>query len=97
MATALDLIPEPAPERGTSRSAVGEAARNAVRRGLLARAAERRRLRLETIPATWPMTRHLVRRVGAQLVREGLLEPGLNDTLCITEAGRRVLAAMSGR
>lgn len=91
MATMLKL--DPNLNGGSAPARPGATALLAVRRGLLARAAERRRLRLETIPAMWPMTRHLVRRIGEQLVSEGLLERGAHDVVRITEAGRRALEA----
>lgn len=91
MATMLKL--DPGPDGGPIPTRPGATALRAVRRGLLARAAEHRRLRLETIPALWPMTRHLVRRIGEQLVQEGLLERGAHDVVRITDAGRRALDA----
>lgn len=78
----------PAAMSPAAMSPAGASALRAVRRGLLARAAERRFVRLETIPAMWPMTRHLVRRMGEQLVNERLLERGPNDVVRITAAGR---------
>lgn len=56
------------------RSHQGDAALRAVAHGLLERVSRYGTLRVETIPATWPMTRHLVRRVADALVRAGLLE-----------------------
>ena len=56
------------------RSERGDAALRAVARGILERVARHGTLRPETIPATWPMTRHLVRRVADALVTAGLLE-----------------------
>lgn len=57
----------------STRSRQGEAALAAVTRGILERVERCGTLRVETIPAMWPMTRHLVRRMSDRLVEQGIL------------------------
>jgi len=64
--------------------------------GILDRVGRYGWLRIETIPATWPMTRHLVRRMAEQLVADGLLERLPDGAVRLTPAGT-VARAAEGR
>lgn len=87
-ASLLGILPGSSP-----RSRAGEKALVAVARGILERASETPRLRVETIPALWPMTRHLVRRLTDALVETGMLSRSPSGAVSITPAGRQLLAA----
>jgi hypothetical protein len=87
-ASLLGMLPGSSP-----RSRAGEKALVAVARGILERARETPRLRVETIPALWPMTRHLVRRLTDALVERGMLDRSASGAVSITAAGSQLLAS----
>ena len=73
------------------RSAAGRAALAGVARGILERVGRYGTLRLENIPAMWPMTRHLVRRVADRLVASGFLQQLPDGTVRLTDAGEMLV------
>ncbi|MGK7312010.1 MAG: hypothetical protein ACN0LA_07185 [Candidatus Longimicrobiales bacterium M2_2A_002] len=67
-----------------------------ARRTLLDHVAEAGPLPMAALPARWPMTRFLARKVVLDLSRDGLVafarsEPGGPPLLEVTDAGRRVI------
>ena len=68
-----------------------------ARRSLLGHVAQNGPLPMVALPARWPMTRHLARKVVLDLRRDGLVAfsgggPGSPPLLEVTEAGRRTVA-----
>lgn len=61
-------------------------------RQILERVESRGAVRVETVPARWPMTRHRVRAVAERLIAEGLLQREPGGAVRLTPAGRALLA-----
>lgn len=59
-----------------------------VVRHLLERVAARGELRVETVPARWPLTRYMLRNAAQRLVEQGALEQGADGAVRLTAAGR---------
>lgn len=64
-----------------------------VVRHLLERVAVRGELRVETVPARWPLTRHRLRTLAQRLVEQGALHRVPSGAVRLTAAGRALLRA----